>query len=93
MAFMTPYYTKEPFARVAYANGESEAVPADCVSLCEGATIEEQYEGKWFCRLSASGYMDCTSWDGPYDTLEQAKTAIIDAWDVDPDTGDDLPDA
>jgi hypothetical protein len=85
MAFMTPVYSNE--------RGESYLVPADYVGdMGDDEEIEASYNGPWFCRLSASGYMDATEWDGPYDTLEDAKTAIIDAWDVDPDTGDELLD-
>jgi len=90
MAFMKPYYSDDEFVRVEDSNGESELIPAGYEMLQDGSTITERYIGKIFCRLSASGYMDCTSWDGPYDTLEAAKTAIIDTWDVDPDTGDEL---
>jgi hypothetical protein len=93
MAFMTPHYTKEPFVLVEQHNGETYFLPANCEGLIEpDDTVQERYTGKWFCRLSANGYMDCTSWDGPYDTLEQANTAIIDTWDVDPDTGDEMED-
>lgn len=90
MAFMTPHYTNEPFIRVSHTDGGSWLIPEGFEGPNE--IIEGHFKGKWFCRLSADGYMDCTSWDGPFDTLEQAKTAIIDAWDVDPETGDELED-
>jgi hypothetical protein len=31
----------------------------------------------WFCRLSADGYMDCTDWQGPYETEAEAEEALI----------------
>jgi hypothetical protein len=36
--------------------------------------------GKVYCRLSASGYLDCTDWSGPYDTVEEAAQALIDMY-------------
>ncbi len=29
-------------------------------------------------RLSANGYMDCTDWGGPYDSIEHAAQSLID---------------
>ena len=43
---------------------------------------------KWWCRLSAPGYMDCTDWDGPHDDEQAARTATQRNYDVNPDTGD-----
>jgi len=40
-------------------------------------------------RLSAPGYMDCTPWT-TFATLKEAKEYIVDAYDVDPETGDEL---
>lgn len=47
----------------------------------------ERKEG-WYARLSAPGYLDCTSWDGPYATEEEALEAVKEQYDVD-DNGDD----
>lgn len=30
-----------------------------------------------YCRLSASGYLDCTDWHGPFETIEQAAQFMI----------------
>jgi hypothetical protein len=35
----------------------------------------ERVEG-WWCRLSANGFLDCTGWEGPFDTQEAAQEAI-----------------
>lgn len=38
----------------------------------------------FYCRLSASGYLDCTEWSGPFDTMEEAMADLITtylAWD------------
>ena len=40
-------------------------------------------------RLSAAGYMDCTPWT-TFATLKEAKEYIVDVYDVDPETGDEL---
>lgn len=93
MAFMTPIYTNEDFVTMSMNDGwESFSVPADVADLQTDCTIEETHKGKWFVRLSASGYMDATEWDGPFETIEQAKQHVIDQWEVDPDTGDELDD-
>lgn len=55
----------------------------------EGDSIEsvERKEG-WYGRLSAPGYLDCTSWEGPYETAEAAIYAVCEQFDVD-ENGDD----
>ncbi len=100
MAFMKPHYTREAFHVGDNTHGERTAVPADVYGTLDRFAEEcdlvretcEIVEGKVWARLSAPGYMDCTEWDGPYRTLEEARRAIADMWDVDPDTGDDLDD-
>jgi hypothetical protein len=91
MAFMVPFYTNEPFDVVTHENGESESFPHPiyAADLDEGDEIEH-VRGKFWCRLSAPGYMDCTDWSGPFDTLAEARAHIRDLYDVDPDTGDEL---
>jgi len=37
-------------------------------------------EGAIYARLSASGYLDCTDWSGPFETLEQAAQYLIDTY-------------
>ena len=90
MAFMEPYYSNEPFARIENKYGESTLVPLAYAECEDGEIIVETYENKWFCHLSADGYMDQTDWDGPYDTEDEAREAIRDAYGVDPDSGDEL---
>ena len=96
MAFMRPEYTNEAFVEITPSRGDSEVMPRDVMSDeqirdahgddCEIETIT----GKWWARLSASGYLDCTLWSGPHDTREAARKALSEMYDVDPDTGDDL---
>ncbi len=101
MAFMQPEYTNEPMWLVETTDG-SEVVPADLVGKDPDAEDFSDYiegedpddyeliEGKFWARLSAPGYMDATSWSGPFDTLDEAKKYVEDTWEVDPDTGDSL---
>jgi hypothetical protein len=72
-------------------NPETEAFDALRPYL-EGSMIYswERKEG-WYARLSAPGYLDCTGWDGPYDTAELALAAVKEFYEVD-DNGDDHED-
>jgi len=64
-------------------------LPADAAALrdyLEGSNISsiERKQG-WYARLSAPGYLDCTSWDGPYATAEEALAAIKELYECDDD--------
>jgi hypothetical protein len=94
---MKPEYSNEMFHLI----GEN-AVPAYIAEhaieedssggfFMPGDLVVETYENKWFARLSAPGYLDCTEWSGPYETLEEAKQYIEETYDVDPDTGEQHP--
>jgi hypothetical protein len=98
MAFMIPQYTREPFHVGENKYGERVVAPTDlfgtpsefarqCDVLLD--TVEV-VAGKWWVWLSAPGYMDCTDWDGPFDTEQAARDHIEEWFEVDPDTGDDL---
>lgn len=94
MPFMIPHYSNEPFVIVTDAHGESNCFPLSAthhgyVEQCEDESIEH-VTGKYWCRLSAPGYMDCTDWSGPFNTLEEAKAEIESMWDVDSESGEEL---
>lgn len=105
MAFMTPEYEHGFFATFE-ENYDFVCVPLeyvkDVVPECaiddiSGELKEEwkedcdyQVDEGWFCRLSASGYLDCTEWCGPFDSLEEAREHVVEFWEVDPETGDEL---
>ena len=95
MAFMVPSYTNEPFHVGDNMYGERIAIPVDVYGTIERFAEEtattdcETVTGKWWARLSAPGYMDATDYDGPHDTIEQARASISEMFDCDPDTGDD----
>jgi len=36
--------------------------------------------GAIYARLSASGFLDCTEWSGPFDTVEAAGRHLIDTY-------------
>ncbi len=91
MAFMQPDYQPGPFVRVTDSHGESYLIPAGYEDPQPGDTVEIEGDAdSVFCRLSAPGYMDCTGWDGPFASIEEARAYIRDLYDVDPDTGEDL---
>ena len=93
MAFMVPVYEQGEFVRIEDKNGESCSIPLEYYNEADHAPecITERETG-WFARLSAPGYMDCTEWSGPFATEDEAREYIRDTYEVDPDTGDDLPD-
>lgn len=94
MAFMVPEYSDEPFERFEHtSNGETEVAPIDCGAFDNDEEWQhlDTIAGKFWFRLTAPGYMDCTDWNGPYDTLEEARQRCTELYDVDPDTGDTLP--
>lgn len=37
-------------------------------------------ENSFYGRLSASGYLDCTDWSGPFDTIDEAAEHLIDIY-------------
>jgi len=90
MAFMIPQYSNAPFVLCVDDNDEGTFIPEEWYDVdCHG-TIDERYEGKWFCRLSAPGYRPCTHWSGPFDNEDEAREHMEEEWEVDPDTGDSL---
>lgn len=56
------------------------------LTFLEGSRIHgvERHEG-WYARLSAPGYLDCTSWDGPHASKGEALCAVKDQFEVDDD--------
>lgn len=75
MAFMKP--TADYFTR-------AEAIEYACPS----AQDTEQYTAGWYGRLSASGYLDCTDWSGPFASYEEALAHVMDLYEVD-ENGDE----
>ena len=35
---------------------------------------------KYYCRLSASGFLDCTEWHGPFDSREESALFLVETY-------------
>lgn len=35
---------------------------------------------KYYCRLSASGFLDCTDWHGPFDTVAECAECLVETY-------------
>lgn len=67
--FMTPY--------VEYFNEQdAKEYVADC---CEEQDTDYLTAG-YYARLSASGYLDCTDWIGPFDTEAEALQELYETY-------------
>lgn len=42
--------------------------------------VSDMPKPEWYSRLSAPGYMDCTEWQGPYDTEEEALEGLYEVF-------------
>jgi len=91
MAFMEPEYEYGEFVRSRADFGEEFLTPSDIYSEYDHGKETDRQTG-WFYRLSASGYLDCTEWTGPFETEDEAREALSAEFDCDPDTGDDFED-
>jgi hypothetical protein len=70
--FMTPesrYFTKDE-AREYCKNWDSFGVCDD----------DESPGAGYYARLSASGYLDCTDWMGPFETEDEALESLYDTY-------------
>ena len=80
MAFMEPqtdYFTKDEAREYAPCSDFEQDIDS------------EEYEAGWYSRLSASGYLDCTEWSGPFQTEKEALDYIMDLFEVD-ENGEEL---
>ena len=58
---------------------------------CEGEPAKVSIvRGKYWCRLSAPGYLDATDWSGPHDSEDEAKHSIATDHDVCASCGEDF---
>lgn len=47
----------------------------------DATDMGDEYQGPgWYGRLSANGYMDCTDWTGPFDSVEKAIAELINMY-------------
>lgn len=103
MAFMAVAAQHDTWATIDTRNGtvvvpadcvDREACEAGDYESCEDyieGDVDEvngvEFAVGWGARLSAAGYMDCTSWDAPHATEELARTAVRELYECD-DNGD-----
>jgi len=45
--------------------------------LHSGLDVESD---SYYCRLSANGYLDCTEWHGPFDTIEECAEHLVEIY-------------
>ena len=81
IAILLNWTVEEVEAAIAQLN--AEFMTPDVEYLCDPEVLAEiDPDGDqacgFYCRLSASGYLDCTHWDGPYLTEEQAVAALLE---------------
>jgi hypothetical protein len=97
---MKPHYELSTKWTLTKPNGDTELFDELPCATCaidddkefsHGESYTVTCERGWFARLSANGYLDCTEWAGPFDSEEDAHNYIADTYEVDPDTGDPLP--
>ena len=75
-AFMQPEFYQGEMIHIVDKYGDEITVPIEYYSEYMGE-IDETHNA-WYFRLSASGYMDCTDWSGPYDSeLEAMEQCLI----------------
>ncbi|GAG02577.1 unnamed protein product [marine sediment metagenome] len=91
-AFLKPEYQPGVWFEIDGTNG-LESFPYEYFTEAEA---RDSYMGEiWECetvegigaRLSAPGFLDCTSWT-VYPTMEHARTGVSMNYGVDPDTGE-----
>jgi len=64
----------------------------DCDLINENREPGDDYKRKpgWYWRLSASGYMDCTEWSGPFETELRATIDMFETYETMDECGDEL---
>ena len=67
----------------------SDEMPSLAMYVDGEVQTAERREPAWYSRLSVDGYLDCTEWQGPYDTEEEALDACCDEYDCD-ENGDEI---
>ena len=83
--FMTPETCYAPHAiKFEDKRGETfydlDGTGGDAFRETDGACNVVKARG-WYCRLSASGYMDCTDWDGPFTSQLRAEEHLVETHD------------
>ena len=86
MAFMQNTATYGTFHQLDTRNEGIVSMPAEYfsaeqVAADHGMDIDDvETVTGWFARLSAPGYLDCTEWQGPYETREEAIADLVSTY-------------
>ena len=46
------------------------------------SSVAQDIATGWWARLSAPGFLDCTDWQGPYDSEEKALEELAETFDL-----------
>lgn len=65
-------------------------IPLDVFSLTDylskdGDVVSIERASGWWSRLSAPGYLDCTDWQGPYTSADEALKDLAETHDICPE--------
>ena len=52
---------------------------ADIENELMQADMDAEFD-KYYCRLSASGFLDCTDWSGPFDSVAECAEHLIEMY-------------
>lgn len=62
--------------------------PAEVAKMHDADVEDVETVIGWFARLSAPGYMDCTEWQGPYETEAEALADLAETFGDDDEEDD-----
>lgn len=86
MSFMAPEIAEMEMFHIE-RNGETTLIPSDVFDFSDvcpliGESVEITVNKGFYARLSASGFMDCTEWSGPYSSEAEALADLCDTYDI-----------
>lgn len=83
---MKPEITFGTFHHATNQHGDTELYPDEYFTLtevmreCECEKEDVETLTGYYARLSMPGYLDCTEWAGPFDTVEEAEEYLTDTY-------------
>lgn len=83
---MQPQYQNGQFFQVQGPDGPVYVPSEDYSEQAHGEILSR--ETGWFARLSMPGYLDCTEWEGPFGSEEEAQEHVSDTHGVHPISGE-----
>lgn len=93
MSFMQPEIVRCDFHTGESKHGETTVMPSDVYGTVEKFAREcdlvvttcETIVGKFWGRYSAPGYLDCTDWHGPFDSVAECAADLQECYGDDSD--------